>query len=224
MQFLEFLDRSIGLSDVLVVLTADHGVCPLPEHAPVLGAARISGRDVLLDIKVRVGQEFNYNEREENVLQSLSNGFVYVNAGAVEEHRFDRKSFDDAIIRAALKETNIIRCYTRAQLERLLADETSQDTLGRPVAVSFDPERSGDIALVTAEYSFFSGGTTGTTHGSPYAYDRRVPLIFFGYGISRSLYEKPCRPNDIAPTIASILGLSPPEGSDGVALSAVIDH
>lgn len=49
---------------------------PLLEHAPALGAARISGRDVLLDIKDPVGQEFNYIEGMENLLQSLANGFV----------------------------------------------------------------------------------------------------------------------------------------------------
>ena len=220
-QLLEFLDQRVGLGNVLVVLTADHGVCPLPERAPVRGASRISGRDVLLDLKTRVGQEFNYNEGLENLLQTLSNGFIYIDTVAAKEHRFDLTAFNDAIMRAALKEPNIRRCYTRSEMQSLLQSGPSEDTLGHPIAVSFDPRRSGDVALVPEAYSFFSGGTTGTTHGSPYAYDRHVPLLFFGFGISPGVYAEACRPNDIAPTIAHILGLSPPEGCDGAILHAV---
>lgn len=53
----------------------------------------------------------------------------------------DRKCFDDAIIQAVLKETKIVRCCSRAQLERFLADDPSVGTLGYSIAVSFAPER-----------------------------------------------------------------------------------
>jgi predicted AlkP superfamily pyrophosphatase or phosphodiesterase len=216
-----FIDGRIGLQNVTIVLTADHGVCPLPERQVSRGAARISPKDVLLDIKVRVGQDFNFNEGNDNLILSLSNGFIYLDLKRISERGFALKAFEEGVIRAALKEKGIVRCYTRDELEQLHQDAGSFDSTGVRIARSVNEERSGDIALLTSEYSFFSGGASGTTHGSPYEYDRHVPLLFFGPEINPGWYGTACRPNEIVPTLAEILHVSPPSGSDGMILDIV---
>lgn len=48
-------------------------------------------------------------------------------------------------------------------------------------------DRFGDIYVYPAEYHFFSGGyPAGTTHGSPFEYDQRVPLLAYGPGYGKS--------------------------------------
>lgn len=217
-EFFAFIDGRIGLQNVMIVLTADHGVCPLPELQVSKRALRINPKDLLLDIKVRVGQEFSYNEGNDNLIPSLSNGFIYLDRGRISARGFDVNAFERKIMNAALKEQGIVRCYTRGELKHLLGDGDSTDSLGVCIAKAVNEERSGDIALLTAEYSFFSGGTSGTTHGSPYKYDRRVPLLFFGPGVKAGRYDKACRPNDIAPTLAKLLHVPTPPGSDGIVL------
>ncbi len=59
----------------------------------------------------------------------------------------------------------------------------------------------------------------GASHGSPYAYDARVPLIFLGEGITPGEYGGDVRTVDIAPTLATLLGVASPPDIDGTALS-----
>ena len=59
------------------------------------------------------------------------------------------------------------------------------------------------------------GLSLGTTHGSPYYYDRWVPLIVMGPGIEAGLVETPVRPLDLAPTLAGLAGVLFPDDLDG---------
>jgi arylsulfatase A-like enzyme len=59
----------------------------------------------------------------------------------------------------------------------------------------------------------------GTTHGSPYGYDREVPLVFMGSGVVAGEISGRAATVDVAPTLANHLGLPLPEGLDGRVLS-----
>ena len=61
----------------------------------------------------------------------------------------------------------------------------------------------------------------GTTHGTLYGYDQRVPVILYGAGIAAGVHETPATPADLAPTIASIVGVTLPS-PDGHVLSAAL--
>jgi predicted AlkP superfamily pyrophosphatase or phosphodiesterase len=56
-------------------------------------------------------------------------------------------------------------------------------------------------------------------HGSPYDYDRRVPILFYGAGISAQERPLPIEVVDIAPTLAHVLGMTPPVPVDGRCLT-----
>ena len=58
----------------------------------------------------------------------------------------------------------------------------------------------------------------GTGHGSPYFYDRHVPLIFFGAGVHQGVSEERVRSVDIAPSLAVLAGIPTPVDLDGVPL------
>jgi arylsulfatase A-like enzyme len=61
-------------------------------------------------------------------------------------------------------------------------------------------------------------GSSGATHSSPYAYDRHVPILFMGPGIKAGRYDETIAPNDIAPTLATLLDIQTPSGSSGRVL------
>jgi hypothetical protein len=82
----------------------------------------------------------------------------------------------------------------------------------------FDAERTADLILQARPWYLVSRSSTGTSHGSPYAYDRRVPLAFLGRAFApRSSFE-PVSPTDAVPTLLRVLGLPVPEGLDGRSL------
>jgi hypothetical protein len=62
----------------------------------------------------------------------------------------------------------------------------------------------------------------GTTHFSPWSYDRHVPLGFFGAPFTPGIYHGRVEPVDLAATLASLLGLTQPSASVGKVLTQAI--
>ena len=92
-------------------------------------------------------------------------------------------------------------------------------------AASCDPTRAGDVILSLQPYtqSKLSRQTTGTNHGSPHLYDRRVPIMFAGVGVARAGKVKGvARVRDFAPTLARIVGVPKPSGATGRVLEAAL--
>ncbi len=56
---------------------------------------------------------------------------------------------------------------------------------------------------------------TGTTHGSPYWYDRHVPFILMGAGVEPGVSELPIYTVDLAPTLAAFGAVPTPPDLDG---------
>jgi predicted AlkP superfamily pyrophosphatase or phosphodiesterase len=86
---------------------------------------------------------------------------------------------------------------------------------------SFYPARSGDFVVLLKRDITPIANTTSyvATHGSPYDYDRRVPILFWRPGASGKTIERPAETTDIMPTIASMIGLAVTPGSiDGHCL------
>ena len=211
-----FLAKEVSPRDTLVVLTADHGVAPAPE----------------VNVKRKMpGGRVQPTETTDAVEAALSKRFGkgpwVVSNGGLDMYLDDalilRKNLDGALIRrvaadAVLGVPHIARVFTRDQL---LTGQFASDAVGRAVANSFYAKRSGDLFVITEPYWIF-GGTSGSTHGSPFGYDTHVPLIFFGAGIKAGTYYDPVTINDVAPTLAAMLGIEAPSGSSGRVLSAII--
>jgi len=94
-------------------------------------------------------------------------------------------------------------------------------------ARAYVPKRSGQLFLVPQEHSFFLSRTAlefeRFMHGSPWDYDTRIPILFYGPGHIRSgTYTRPARPEDIAPTILGLVKLPLPGMMTGDTLSEAI--
>ena len=88
---------------------------------------------------------------------------------------------------------------------------------------NLNPERAGDIYLYQQPYWFmFDRGAVAAMHGSPWAYDRHVPVIFAGAGIDAAKYDRLVHPIDVAPTLSALMRLPPPAGAQGTALPEVL--
>jgi hypothetical protein len=90
------------------------------------------------------------------------------------------------------------------------------DPWSRRVILSFDRERSGDVEVLLEPY--WMSASTGTTHGAAYSYDTHIPLMVMGPGIRRGRFDRTVLLNDVAPTLATLLGIETPSGSTGEVL------
>jgi predicted AlkP superfamily pyrophosphatase or phosphodiesterase len=207
-EFFDHLDATVGPGAWLVALTSDHGVLPLPEQTSGERYSQQSVRDLVQSAFV-AGLEAEGVDPAK-IRLDLANGLILdVEPG------FDPERL------AALRDRMATSLREDPRIEDIFTwDELASETpLGRPYEAefrrSFDPRRSADLMLRFPEFDLGFWGGSGTTHGSAYSYDTHVPLIFFGAGIAARRIDTPVRTVDLAPTLASCLGIEPPDGLDG---------
>lgn len=90
-----------------------------------------------------------------------------------------------------------------------------RDPVGQRVLRGFDPKLSGDLILVQKPFLYLADSFGTANHGSPYSYDTHVPVTIMGQGFKRGHYPQPATPLDIAPTVATVLGIATPNRSQG---------
>lgn len=214
-QFFRFLNRRVGLQQCLLVLTADHGVAPMPEriHAisPQIPAGRIDSARLLTACEEALDLAFGpLADKSRWLVRDDCSLLIF--PSALKEKGLAPAAVQ-AVVRGALLKLDFVQAaYTRDQLER---GEVNDD-LGRSALLSFNRARSGDIFYQPKPYFF--GRATGSTHGTPYNYDTHVPLLWYGVGVKAGVRTERVGVDDLAPTLAHLLGLPAPPLSQGHVL------
>jgi len=232
---LDFVNAKVGLSNSIVIFTADHGVAPIPEHAAALGlgGARIRGDDVMKALRSAISARYNpqnktpdptadyiYKYEYSGALRdAFTNGNVYFNYDALKRDGVSLDDITEVAGRAALTVPGIARFFTRSQLQR---GETSiTDPIERRALHGFYPSRSGDLVLIPEPYKYLNETITAT-HGSPYSYDTNVPTVIMGSGLIPGRYYEAASPADIAPTVCALLGITKPSAATGRVLTEAL--
>jgi hypothetical protein len=214
-RFFSYLEARLGMRNVLVTLTADHGVAPLPE---VTAARRMpGGRMPVGSVRDAVQAALVQRFGEGQWVVSPSDHSIYIDRKLVAAKKLDLDQVQDAAKAAAAGLPHVLRAYT---LHELLSGSLSDDPVGRSLANSVSVQRTGDVELLLEPYWMFAA--TGTTHGSVFGYDMHVPVIFMGPGIRPGTYRRDITVNDVAPTLAEILGVETPSGAAGRVLDEVL--
>jgi hypothetical protein len=215
----DFVQKRVGMDQTLVVLTADHGVAPVPEvnQARHMPGGRISETRVINRMTEALVKRYGPGEW---ILPGAegSVGMTYLNLDLVSKRNLDPAVVEQLAANAALAEPHIARVYTRHDLE---SGRVQEDAIGRAMSLGYYGPRSADVFILQEPYYLFD--FTGTTHGTPYGYDSHVPVIFLGSEIKSGIYRGSIAPNDIAPTLASLLEVEPPSGSIGRVLAEMIE-
>ena len=214
--FLEFVDRTAGLHRTLVILTADHGVAPLPEYSRELGdaAERLRLGEIYRGISEYLGDEFG----GENWFTSSSHGWIQVDRAKATKLGVDANYIVHKAREYIETLDTVVAVFSH---DDLLEDRKPQSQIEELLRRSFYAERLGDLYLLHSPLSLWQTGLA-TNHQSPYDYDRRVPLILRGPGVRPGVYAEPVAIVDIAPTLAHMLGLTAPNALEGIILEHVI--
>ena len=214
-QLLAEVDRLVGLSHVIVALTADHGVAPLPETLQRQGlpAGRMTTKDLFDPIQHTLAARYG----EGKWLMAGAGSSPYLNDELIGSLRLDPAEVRRVAAAAAQKVPHVARVYTRDQL---LSGQVPDDRIGHRVLRGFNARRSGDLEIILEPY--WMRQAEGTTHGTPYNYDAHIPLILMGPRIRAGEYSADVALNDLAPTLATLLGVEIPAGSVGRVLTEAI--
>ncbi len=219
-RFFDFLDKKYGKGNVLVFLTADHGGAETPVHLQDLhipaGVFPESKTAAALEqaITAKLGSTGNF-------IHEVCNQQVYLNWEAVNDMELDPNDIAEVIIDYLRAQPGVYDAFTRQELLDLPADYPFAAEIRRGI----HPRRSGDIIFQLdpawhADDLLFSKG--GTTHGSPYAYDTHVPLLWYGWNVQPGITYSPINIVDIAPTLAAMLRIMEPNGNTGTVIQELL--
>lgn len=175
-----------------------------------------------------VGDALKERFGRDDLIVGPSHPYLYLNTKAIDEAGLDRAEVEVFLAREVAKVPAIDRAFSITDLEAPRAsDEAPADAVRR----SRHPARSGQIHLVQRPYWFMHSteeasklgiDSLAAIHGSPWAYDRFVPIFFGGHGIRARDVSRPVGPHEIAPTLSAYLGIDAPSGSDGTVLVEVL--
>jgi len=214
------IEARVGLANTIVVLSADHGVAATPaqdKDSKVPGG--YIGGDVSSVATSALDKAFGRNDW---FIPDAGETSLYFNRDVLAKVASKEGKTDDAIYRVAEQalltepKLHVVRVYSRHQLE----NGVTGDFIATAESNGYFPRRSGDLFLVFEPG--YVPGSHGTTHFSPYAYDRHVPVLFMGAGIKSGQYDATIQPNDITPTLANLLDIQTPSGSAGRVLTEML--
>ncbi|MBS1852093.1 MAG: alkaline phosphatase family protein [Acidobacteria bacterium] len=216
--FFHFLDQQVGLDNVWIALSADHGVAPAPAaaqrlHIPATG---LDGGRLVKELNAELSAKFSPTAAQ-NFVRDLDYPSAYVNEDAFGALKISEDDAERAVGEALVKVVGMRGFYTRAQLAR---GDVPNTELGAKYLHSYSP--LGGWFVIGVPTPFTIGYLTGTSHGTPYTYDTHVPLSFYGKAFRPGYYRGHSEPVDLAATLASLLGINAPTHAVGRVLSEAL--
>jgi predicted AlkP superfamily pyrophosphatase or phosphodiesterase len=222
-EFADFVNDRLEGRPWILVVTADHGVTPIPELA---ARWKLAGRrnPLVVDSGNRPGpasqmleaylrRALGVSQAEPTLVQAFTDIQVYLRRDhpALQGERFveAQRATRDWL----LSQDCVAVAVTREQCLSGGATGRTEAMLRR----SFHPRRSGDVLFALEPYNI--EGRIPAMHGEPWECDTHVPLLMIGFGnaspdsrLIPGLYNRRVSPASIAPTLAWLLHITPPAG------------
>jgi predicted AlkP superfamily pyrophosphatase or phosphodiesterase len=246
--FFGWLDQYVGLQNVWLALTADHGIAPIPGEAAKLGihSGVVNMQAVYVSLNAKLNERYSRGKQLSYLLPGPDLPYIVLDRRTFTKAGVDEKAAEDAV--ASLLTEAVARqasqmpqdsdsaqlpaqhrlpptpqvagVYTRLELAH---GQLPPSEWGGLLAHSYAEHGNWYVMLVLGAYQM--DGTTGfggTTHFSPWSYDRHVPLAFYGAPFVPGEYHERVAPVDLAVTLASLAGINQPSAAVGRVLSEAV--
>jgi len=211
--FLDSLYRLRDSASVVVVLAADHGIGTIPELASTTDPmpARVQLGDVVDSLRASLKAD-----RLDPRVLDIEPPVVLADRDALRRAHVSVDSALDSLAAVLRRQPGI----ARVDAFRALLADTLRDPIARRWSHQFPANARIELVITLTPLSTWGGNVA--SHGSPYDYDSHVPLVFYGAGIVPGRHGEFVRLVDLAPTLASLLGVQPTEPIDGVPLRTAL--
>lgn len=211
--FFQYLDAKVGAGNYVAVLTADHGFADTPEWAKSQGrdAKRVASASLITFANAGLSQRFGEGKW---VLYNSAMGFLF------DEQLIAARGLKSADMYEAARQVLLTHpdVQTAFTAEQLRGTDNGAPFIEQ-VRKSWHPERSAPVQWLQKEGRLPSTSTSGSSHGSPYAYDSHVPLLAWGERwVGHGEVAQRVEIADLAPTLAGILHVRVPAQAMGKPL------
>jgi predicted AlkP superfamily pyrophosphatase or phosphodiesterase len=197
------IDEKVGLANTVVVLSADHGALPLVETLQEKGVEARRASPTILEDAIR--QAFDQRFPGVKGLVAYFATDVYLDNEVMRLNKLDRAVVEETAIKALMSTGLVEKVYTHADL---MGIPSSTDAYLRLFQNAFFQPRSPHLSVLVKKYVYLNSQPGGSGHGTAHDYDRHIPIVFMGKGIKAGRFEVEAGPEDIAPTLAHLLGLT----------------
>jgi hypothetical protein len=222
-ELLRLLDEKVGTDRYVVVVTADHGVCPIPEQKRLPAAERRALGTLMAPLSGALDEAFGKTPTPAAWFDAVEDAgnvwpWVYLNRRAVEARKLNPDEVADFVAQWVGNRPVMEAAFTRKQIETNTPPATGA---GREAAVkelldkvrlAYHPDRCGDVIAVPKPGVQLTEYANGTSHGSPHPYDTHIPLLVYGRGVP-AVGKRVERVSSlaVAPVLAWALGVPPPD-------------
>jgi arylsulfatase A-like enzyme len=215
--FFEFLGRNFGLANVWLALSADHGVAPLPRQAAALRLPALALSAATLRDQLNLALSSRFSPQHPALyVKEMDYPLAWIDADVFAAANVNEEDAERAT-GEAMKQAGLRAYYTRSQLAKSEVPFTEE---GTKYLHSYSPLGGWYVIGIPAPFSVAT--MSGTDHASPYTYDTHVPLSFYGLPFQPGTYRTHAEPVDLAPTLASLLGINAPTHSIGRVLTEAL--
>lgn len=205
-----FIDKTVGLRNTVIVLSADHGVDDVPEELEAEGyeTERFGGDAYRDHLSALLKERLN---SVDGLVAAVIPPGIYLDQKKIEAARLDPVAVENALAEVLRAEPGIAFAFTRSDL---MAGRIGHTPFLDSVQRAFHPMRSGDVVAIPKAFWYFDDDPNyyAATHGTPYSFDTYVPIIVLAPGVKAATVYELAAPAQIAPTLASMLAIRPPSG------------
>lgn len=219
-RLLTYLDTKYGKDNVLVFLSADHGGTETPAHLVDIGIPAGVFTEGKVDSLLSAHFRTTFST-DKDLITEVYNQQIWFNRAVLDSLQLNVEQVASVAKNYIQSMKGVYMAHTRAEIMALPSDYFYGPTLRR----GLHPRRSGDLFFQLDpnwhpdDGAFLYGGAT---HGSSYAYDTHVPLIWYGSKIRPGEYHSPVSVSDIAPTVSALLHITEPSASTGKVITRVL--
>ena len=214
--FFDSLYKVRDSSRVIIALTADHGV------APYIGVKSRDPNENAIYVRAALDTAWAFEGRVARALKDSTQfiwdtPYLVMNRKALSAKKISPDSVINAFIAAEMKVPGVLRADRVRDLPKA---DTTKDYVARRWLHMLQPDSPVEVVVTLQPYNYW--GRSNATHGTPHDYDAHVPVLFYGPPFKPGKYDEFARVVDMAPTLASVLGVTPLEKLDGHVLRAAI--
>ncbi|MBK6265088.1 alkaline phosphatase family protein [Marivirga sp. S37H4] len=215
-RLLNYLDETVGKDEYLIFVTSDHGCAEVPSYmtSKKMPAGYYSSKNYKESIQTALTEKYGNGDW----LEYYSNEQFFLDHDLIAKKKIKLDEIRQFVVDQSLKLEGVAKAYSASDMQQIEFTEGIASAL----QMGYHFKRSGDVLLVL-EPGWFHQTSIATTHGSGYAYDSHVPLIWFGAGIKSGESYKRQSIDDIAVTLSFLLETKLPNGATGEPVLEVLE-
>ena len=237
--FFTWIDQTVGLSNIVIAMTGDHGVATSQKSGAAVNMPVVDFPPASFTAPLEAMLEAKYplKKKHTQYILQMDNPYLELNSAAFKDAGVGEEEAENTS-KAMLEQifAGFAHSGSGAATQRLpepallahivtikqMREGTLPDTqYSRLLAHSYSPYVGWALHLNFGPYQFPWNGK-GTTHFSANSYDRHVPLELFGAPFIPGTYHGLVAPVDIAATFASLLRINRPSAAVGRVLTEAL--